>query len=557
MFKLATMMRNPGEPEFKSRYDDPKELVALGYTGRVFYETTALSGVARVDALPDGEVRRWAEQTVDTVDRRIHDAAAAGLAVYLCYDALVLARSLVERDTAALTCKKRPQTLCPASDRSLRRSMEALSAMLDRWPQAAGVVLRFGDSDARRLPHLMGNDLYTPHCSRCSQTSPAQRVIDLVQRAYDCVVNKHDKRLIVRAWNVRPGGMHDTPALAEKIIAGLPGDPADDRLVLSFKFTQTDFWRYQAWNQASLRCGGRPVIYELQCQREFEGKGGIPNWQVPLWRDGDRASCSDEKNKQEESPTGLAAIGKKVNVAGVMAWVRGGGWGGPFVGDESWIDANVFAASRLADDPQASVEALAQQWVQERLQITEPAVAGAILAVLDQSPELIRQGFYVESFARTRRDGWHPAADWIGDDQLDAEAAWRLVRSLPMSALDAAVEEKRRASESASRLHHDFQHQVGERGGVCEAMLGTLLYTESFFEALRDFVAGLAAYRRYEKSHSPSDADEVRRRLLQAQSHWNHHTQRHANLRGVASPFREVGLWELTQQMIAEVSDVS
>ncbi|MEM8782574.1 MAG: hypothetical protein AAGE65_06900 [Planctomycetota bacterium] len=559
MLKLATLIRNVGEPASDSRYDDPKELAALGYTGRVFYESAAMSGVPRPDVLTDAELRRWVEQQQQDLDQNIGAAVAAGLDVYLSYDVLALAQELVQRHAAVLTCKGRPDTLCPASDRTISQCMDGLTAMLARWPQAAGVVLRFGDTDARRLPYLTGNDLYAPHCPRCNAFGRADRIVRVITAAYERVVEQAGKRLIVRAWNVRPGGMHDSPELTQRIVERLPAPPAspdDDRLVLSFKFTQTDFWRYQPWNPASLVCGDRPVIYELQCQREFEGKGGLPSWQAGLWRDG----CP-EMREADGSVSGLAEAAGRMNFAGVMAWVRGGGWGGPFVSDESWIDANVFAAPRLADDPTVSPESLAEGWARQRLGLREDNEVAAVCGVLERSADLVRRAFYVESYARARPDAWHPAADWITDDLLDVEAAWRMVQGLPVDRLDATVDEKRRAADLAAATRHDFQVAVGERGGVCETLLNTLVYQESFAEALRDLMAGLIAYRRLQADRKASKtaqraaADLVRRCLLQAQSHWNHHTQRHGNLRGTATPFRELGLWELTQQMMAEASD--
>ncbi|MEL7088920.1 MAG: hypothetical protein AAGL98_10865, partial [Planctomycetota bacterium] len=69
MLKLATTIKNPGEPEAGSRYRDPVELKALGYTGRVLFETTGLSGVASPEAVADVELRRWVQQTQDGVGR--------------------------------------------------------------------------------------------------------------------------------------------------------------------------------------------------------------------------------------------------------------------------------------------------------------------------------------------------------------------------------------------------------------------------------------------------------------------------------------------------------
>ena len=548
MLKLATTIKNPGEPDIHSRYDDPAELKQLGYTGQVLFETTGLSGVASPEAVQDVELRRWVQQTQDAVARKVADCTAAGLDVYLFYDVLALPSDLVERNVLGLTCKHRPGTLCPASDAVFKHAFDALDALLRRWPEVAGIVLRFGDTDAQRLPHLVGNDLYTPHCPRCSQFGRADRIVHVLKQAHDLVVGRHGKRLIARAWNVRPNGMHDAAELTARIADRLPGDPADDRFVLSFKFTQTDFWRYQPWNQASLSCGGRPIMYELQCQREFEGKGGVPNWQVPLWRGGYPETA-------ESSPVhGLAGAAEKVNLVGLLAWVRGGGWGGPFVKDESWIDANVYAVPRLADDPAADPMQIGRDWVAQRLGVKDEAAARVLVQTLAASPEMVRQAFYLGPFAEQKADAWHPAADWIQDDLLDASSAWRMVQRLPEADLDRVVIEKESAVAAISTCRHDLQQIAAEsHPAQLEKLVNTLLYAESLFEALRDLLAGLVAFRRYQKSKSPADAEATRRKLFEAQSHWNHHSQRHGSAPGTATPFRETHFWELTQDILAQL----
>ena len=123
-----------------------------------------------------------------------------------------------------------------------------------------------------------------------------------------------------------------------------------------------------------------------------------------------------------------------------------------------------------------------------------------------------------------------------------------------MDRLDDVVREKAEAAELAGQMRHDLQQVLGERqAGRGEALFNTLLYAESFFETLRDLLAGLVAYRRWQKSRSAAHAEAARRGLHEAQSHWNHHTQRHGNAPGTATPFREVGLWELTQRLLAEL----
>ncbi|MEM9418690.1 MAG: hypothetical protein AAGA25_06475, partial [Planctomycetota bacterium] len=442
----------------------------------------------------------------------------------------------------------RPDSLCPASDAAFKLSFDGLDAMIRRWPDIAGIVLRFGDTDAQRLPHLVGNDIYSPHCPRCSQFGRADRVVHVLKQAHQTVVEKYNKRLIARAWNVRPNGMHDSAELVGRIADRLPGDPEDDRFVLSFKFTQTDFWRYQPWNDASLACSGRPIIYELQCQREFEGKGGLPNWQVPLWRDG------YPETAERSLVRGLADASREANVVGLFAWVRGGGWGGPFVKDEAWIDANAYAVSRLADDFELDPKQLARDWATERLGVETPELVDVLVRILEESPEMVRQAFYIGPFAKDKASPWHPAADWIQDDVLDAASAWRMVQRLKEDQLDDVVAEKEAAVRSISNARHDLQVLVSENPNhQLEKLVNGLLYTESLFEALRDLLAGRVAFRRYQSSKNPADAEATRHKLFDAQSHWNHHTQRHGSAPGTATPFRETRFWELTQDILAQL----
>jgi hypothetical protein len=471
---------------------------------------------------------------------------------------LALPTDVVLRNREAYCCSVGgPPTLCPASEPALRRSMEALDTLLRDLPEAAGIVLRFGETDAHRLPHLLGNDLYSPHCPRCSQLGRADRVVDTITRCYDIVVAKHSKRLIARAWNVRPGGFHDNTELAERIAQRLPGDPADDRLVLSFKLTQTDFWRYQQWNPSSLACGGRPVLYELQCQREYEGKGAVPNWQPPLWSHGPSPEELSLNGVAERSPdgVGLAAAAQRTNLAGVMAWVRGGGWGGPFIKDESWVDANAWAVPVLADDPSTPLPDLAKRWAAERLGLSEPS-AEKVAQVLMHSAEAARQAFYMRPYAATKGSAWHPAADWLSDDLLDADACWRMIQRIPVDRLTEAVAEKEHAAATIARDRQALQQlapEPGDRHGSVQHLANALAYTQSLYETLRDLVAGLAAYRRWQFEPDDELAVTIRRKLADAQTHFNHHTQRHALLPGTATPYREKGFWDLTQRVMDEV----
>jgi len=550
MLKLATVLDNPGEPTSETRYRDPRELSELGYNGAVIYQTVGLSGVDAPDSVGSGEMRRWVEHQFEQIRTQIEKARAAGLDVFIAYDVLTLPHEIVDRDPKNFLCKNRKDVLCPAADLALERSAQSLERLLGRLPAVEGVVLRFGDSNAPRLPYLLGNDLYLPHCPRCSGVTAADRIVGVLDAFHRLIVERMNKRLIARAWNVRPGGMHDSPDVARDVAARLPGEETDPRFILSFKFTHSDFWRYQAWNICSFEFGNRPILYELQCQREFEGKGGVPNWQPPLWRDGSTTS------KERSIPAGVATVHKKINLAGLWAWVRGGGWGGPFVTHEAWIDANVVAVPKLADNPESDLDTLASLWIHGRLGVESPEVVASLRRILDHSPDFARRGFYIDAYARHKRSMWHPNGDIIQDDVIDAQAAWRLVQRLPDHTLDGVVEEKQQAVELVAADRAALQTLVTDRNRkLLDPLVNTLIYAESLFETLRDLLAGLIAYRRWLRTHDVNEAESARQRLLAAQSHWNHHTQRHGAMAGVATAFRESGFWELTQKILGEIVD--
>ncbi len=553
---LATNVRNPAEPVPAGGEVRPGEAAALGYGGVVLFETIALLGLTDPTAAPDEDTRQWAEKLGEEVDAKVAEAVEAGLVVYLCTDAPALPRWQVRDRPDRFTCRRRDEVLCPGREAMVTACVAQGEALLDRWPEAAGLVLRLGDSDVGKVPHLVGSDVYAPRCGRCEPIGAAQRVLDLTRGFHAAVVGKRNKKLILRAWNLADGYMHEDPAVAAEVAAGLPGSPGDGTLILSFKHTAGDFRRDRSWNASSLAVGRWPVLYELQCQREYEGKGGIPDWLVPLWSDGDpKAPPVPPGQADGFAPAGgLVEAAKRVNLAGVMSWVRGGGWGGPFASEATWVDANAWAVPRLVEavfrGEEDAAAGLGVAWAKERLGLGEDAAA-AVAEVLDASTEMVRQAFYF-------RTGHAPApaeaasrpatSRWVSDDLVDVDKLAQLVDRLPDELLDASVAAKAEAAATATRLRLRLGEAASEASGAdarkLKPLVSTLVYTESLFRCFHHLTAGLVARRRHREKPMPASADVAQKLLQAAVSDWLHHTQRHANASGTATAFREVGLFE-------------
>lgn len=543
---MAMILDNPGEQPHQTRYRDPERLKSLGYTDLIVYPTTGLSGLLGPESVEAGDMRRWVQQQYDSVRKTVSGADSSGLGAWLTYDAPALAGELVG---SAMTCiNQRPVALCPGSDELLDMSGQCLESMLNLIDGVEGIVLRLGDSDAQKVPYLIGNDVYSPHCSRCSGIGRADRVARFINYFYELVVLKLGKRLMIRAWNVRPGGMHDNEDVCRRIVSQIP---QDQRLILSFKFTHTDFWRYQRWNPPSLECGDRPIVYELQCQREFEAKGAVPNYQAPLWRDG---------LKELDGAEGLAGISERVNMVGLLAWVRGGGWRGPYIANETetWVEPNIAAVPALAANPQAGVDEMAESWVTHQLGVQTPDSVAAIKQVLSHSTQTILESFYIGPYALNHHTPWYPAAHFIQDDQINAEAAWQIVQQVDESGLDALITEKQSAEQRLINDRHvlDLAASNADRE-VLKAMMSSLEYAESLVRTLRTLLTGLVAYRRHLRK--PADAVLVQTALTnlnQCQRCWVEHTQHHAR-RETASAFDSDNLWSFTQSLIDRLTENS
>ncbi|MGP3983613.1 hypothetical protein [Streptomyces sp. KR80] len=118
---------------------------------------------------------------------------------------------------------------------------------------------------------------------------------------------------------------------------------AHEKLLFSIKHTSTDFWRTVAFNP-TLGVGRHRQIVEVQCQREYEGKGACPNYVI------DGVVGGFEEYAGRPGPQGLAALVESPQLAGVWTWSRGGGWRGPYIENELWCDLNMWVMARWTRD---------------------------------------------------------------------------------------------------------------------------------------------------------------------------------------------------------------
>ncbi|WP_218952262.1 hypothetical protein [Amycolatopsis anabasis] len=330
---LDMVHSNPGEPPTRTRYNDPRTLARSGHNAQVVNEFRPPHTAITFDGFdtrvfPAGsDARAWVERNAASIEARIRSIHSAGLRALYFTDLIVLPKRLVELYGGELLDDQGRISL----DRPLTQRIHRLllAEVFDRFPGLDGLVVRTGETYLSNAPFHTGNNPIT---------RGADSHLILLDLLRDEVCVRHGKLLFYRTWSF--DGFHTDPAYYRRVTDRIEPHP---NLIFSIKHTQGDYWRTKPFNP-TLAIGRHPQIVEVQCQREYEGKGAFPNYV------GDGVLTGFEEFAAAPGPRGLADIRDQPNLRGVWTWSRGGGWRGPYPGNELWCDLNFAVLSGWARD---------------------------------------------------------------------------------------------------------------------------------------------------------------------------------------------------------------
>ena len=536
----AFVFRLTGDP-LDPNYPNPEEALRRGYNAILIDAWPELTLFDRLDRrIYDPQVvpaeRAWVEAKRAQARDRIVAAKRLGLQVVVPGDVITLPRRVGELSgdsvgtTAgrAVFCWDRPavQGLIAAS----------LDEVLTDFPEIDAVLVRTGENYAGGF--LAGNP---PHrATGCPVEPPTQRLRQVIDLVRAVVVDRHDRTYIQRAWDLGTATFHGDPSQANAITAGLP---ADSRLRFSFKHTRTDFWRY---NEPNPNLANRQIerMIEFQAAREYEGKGAFPNFVGGL------IGLGSPETRSSASLASLVALG----VGSAWVWPKGGGWGGPALADDLWVDANRYALDHLLWEPGRNARELALEWAASRF---GSATAPLIATLLEESPEIVLGALYPRAAGQSS-DGWLPNQNWVRDDRVAGAVA---VRPLYEAARRTGHFESTLAESAAARAQVEaWQHRLettGEPPGYepsWRAALASLHYQATLFATLDDYLAGLFYYFRWQDQGRRADADRDRaaERLRSALDNWRHH---HAVAQAdrFATPYLDAGLVDTIAAVFREM----
>jgi hypothetical protein len=348
---LDMVQNNPGEPLTKTIFNDPGYLKENGYSGQVIADFTFVHAAITFDKLspkifPVGSKERaWVLAAADRVRQNIKQAHKAGMKIYYFTDIIVLPKKLVEMyhdeicDAKGNISFERPKTI------EIHRVM--LNEVFDTFPDLDGLVIRTGETYLNNVPYHTGNNPIT---------NGAESHVKLINLLREEVCVKRNKMVFYRTWSF--GGMHENPDYYLSVTDRIAPHP---NLVFSIKHTRGDYRRTYDFNP-TLSIGKHGQIVEVQCQREYEGKGAYPNYVMNGVINGFEEY--DGKNSPK-GPKCLNDIKNSPNFKGVWSWSRGGGWVGPYINNEFWCKLNAYVISHWAANTAKTEEEVFNDFMNE------------------------------------------------------------------------------------------------------------------------------------------------------------------------------------------------
>ncbi|MBN2063536.1 MAG: hypothetical protein JW745_01955 [Sedimentisphaerales bacterium] len=349
---LDMVHHNPGEPLFDSQFNDPKLMKNMGYNGKVFFlfESATLAVDWR-EYEPSIKMSQdeiaWTNAKKAAITQKYAQAKAAGLSVYCMSDLILLPKSVIKHYNIDNSFGDISQELTA----SLLRGQ--LELMFRQFPDLDGIVVRIGETYLHDAPFHRGS---------IKDKENAKTIIALMQILQDEVCIKLDKTVIFRTWYSFDVDQKTYDTVSAAI------EPHKN-LYISVKHCEGDFQRGNRFSKV-LGTGRHKQIVEVQCQREYDGKGAYPSYIAAGVIDGFEEYKYMMKPDEMQS---LREVAATPNFSGIWTWTRGGGWTGPYISKgyaEIWCKLNAGVMSTWIKDTSRSEEDVFKEYVEKEFGLT-------------------------------------------------------------------------------------------------------------------------------------------------------------------------------------------
>ena len=343
---------NPGEDPWVTQYDDCGFLSGRGYTGKVFF----LSEAAQLaidwqeydkDVFPKNSVSyNWVKRKKAELHQKYGEAKESGLKVYFMMDFISLPTKMKTLYGNDIMTGGKIDINKPKTQEIIKEMMREI---FTEFTELDGFYLRYGESYVGYYsPYHFGNNPIA-----VSGTKAADHTT-LLKLFREEVCEKYGKDVIYRTWSTEVGENSFTTSKNLYLQITDAVEPHEN-LYIAVKHTAGDFWRNYTFNQ-TIGIGKHQQIIEIQCSREYEGKGAYPNYIAGGVINGFPEYKWQMNASQNKSLRDVVNCENSL-VVGIWTWSRGGGWGGPYTngtqnpnGDELWSDLNAYVLTQWAKD---------------------------------------------------------------------------------------------------------------------------------------------------------------------------------------------------------------
>ena len=391
---------NPGEAPFETSFLEPQKLKEYGFNAQVFkHINTALTLEDYDSELSyDNAAHEWLKNWSSNITNEIKKAKGAGLKVYYHIDLFVLPKAVKEKYWKEICDENGKISLRKEKTLEIHRAL--FDEMFRRFPDVDGLIIRVGETYLHDTPFHTGD-------GAIQYGNPEQEKKDfiyLLNFLREEICEKHDRYLFFRTWDCFPDRFH---ANAKYYLDITENVETHAKLLFSIKHTALDFWRRVKFNEC-LTLGKHRQIVEVQCQREYEGKGAYPSYVM------NGVINSFEENS---SPKGLRDIAHHPLIAGLYTWSRGGGWFGPYPKNEFWCDLNTYVIAQYGQNPSRTEEEIFFTYAEEKMNLV-PKDAKCFRDLCLLIPLAVLKGRYIEYYDRTLNESFMPCGNWMRDDRI-------------------------------------------------------------------------------------------------------------------------------------------
>ncbi len=354
---LDMVHHNPGEPLYESAYNDPAVIQEMGYNGKVYFlfESPMLAiNWESVDPeiLPKGSPdRAWVDAKAKTVREHLASCKALGMKTYAMSDMVLLPKRLIEKEGLE-------ESFGDARNPRVQELIRAqVREMFGQFEDFDGLVVRIGETYLHDAPFHQG--------AIQDKGSVEKTIIPLMQLLREEVCVKLNKQLIFRTWRSFDSELDPYRKVSRAV------EPHEN-LIISIKHCEGDFHRGNPFSKI-IGEGRHQQIVEVQCAREYEGKGAYPNYICKGVIEG----FEEHANMPADAISSLRDWTEQTPelYAGIWTWTRGGGWDGPYITSEFWPDLNAWVMAQWANDPSQREEDLFNQYAKEKLTLNRADVA--------------------------------------------------------------------------------------------------------------------------------------------------------------------------------------